>query len=133
MELALAVVVIGVITYMTSKIPSATVKRIAEAIARAEGYYVEGSIPNVRNNPGDLRWGTTEITYFATPEDGWNALYQQVEKMLSGNSSLYRPDMTIEEIARIYAGPDPSDQENWKNNVSQALGVSPNTKLMEIV
>src|SRR5215471_15765462 len=55
-------------------VTSDVVSRLSEAIARAEGFYVSGSIPQRQNNPGDLTAGGTIMT-FATAADGWNALH----------------------------------------------------------
>lgn len=105
--------------------PSQRVRRIAYAISVAEGYWVPGSIPNRRHNPGDLtRDGV--IVEFPTATEGWLALYRQVERMLSGKSSFYRPDMSIEEVARFYTA---TEQDAWARNVAAALGVDPGTKL----
>ena len=110
--------------------PTRKIKRIAEAIAKAEGYGVPGAIPTVRNNPGDIKGPDGEIRWFATPEDGWNALYRQVTMMFTGESRYYRADMTIAEIARIYTGE--STYMNWANNVARFLGVTPETRLIEV-
>ena len=110
--------------------PTRKIKRIAEAIAKAEGYGVPGAIPTVRNNPGNLKGPDGEIRWFPTPEDGWNALYRQVTMMFTGESRYYRPDMTIAEIARIYTGE--STYMNWASNVARFLGVTPETRLIEV-
>jgi hypothetical protein len=110
--------------------PTRKIKRIAEAIAKAEGYGVPGATPTVRNNPGDLKGPDGEIRWFATAEEGWNALYRQVAMMFTGESRYYRPDMTIAEIARIYTGE--STYMNWANNVARFLGVTPETRLIEV-
>jgi hypothetical protein len=110
--------------------PTRKIKRIAEAIAKAEGYGVPGAIPTVRNNPGNLKGPDGEIRWFSSPEEGWNALYRQVTMMFTGESRYYRPDMTISEIARIYTGE--AAYMNWANNVARFLGVTPQTRLIEV-
>ena len=109
---------------------------IATAIATAEGYGVPGAIPTVNNNPGDLRsWpgvptGANGFAVFPTPEAGQAALQAQVNSMLDSTSSYYNSNMTIAQVASIYS---PDGATNWANNVSAALGVSPNTTLASYV
>jgi len=109
--------------------PYDRVRRIAAAIAIAEGYWVPGSIPNRRNNPGNLTNPRTgQIRTFASAEEGWRALYRQIERILSGESPLYPANGTIRQISRIYTA---TDQDAWARNVARALGVSPDTKLRD--
>ncbi len=111
-----------------------TVERIARAIARAEGYYMRSSVPNLpqrRNNPGNLKLKGNEITAFASAEEGWQALYRQVERMLTGASRHYKPWQTIREIALIYTGGD--KPEAWAGIVARELRVTPQTRLGEVV
>jgi hypothetical protein len=107
-------------------------KRIAEAIARAEGFYVSGSLPQRNNNPGSLRiHGETDtISKFSTVEDGWSALYRQINLIFSRDSNYYTPEMSIEEFASIWTGGD--NPGSWANTVSQALNVGPSTSLIEV-
>lgn len=117
------------------------VRRIAEAIAVAEGFAFPGApqtsptnIPNSRKNPGNLRDNSKPPDYpiktFATVEDGWNALYQQVERMLAG-STLYPADWTIAQVAARYTGE--AAYMNWARTVAGRLGVSVDTVFSEIV
>ena len=112
-------------------------ERIANAIAYAEGYFVSGSRPERNNNPGDLTkaFGQDYTGYdgifivFATPTDGWQALFQQVNMMLDNTSSIYNDEMTIYEVAQRYTT---TQQQEWANNVASYLGVSTNTPLREV-
>lgn len=119
---------IGLTLYMIS--PTRKIRRIAAAIAKAEGYGVPGAIPTIRNNPGNIKNAQGEIITFPNPEAGWNALYRQVLLMLTGESRYYKPEMTIAEIARIYTGE--AAYMNWANNVSRVLGVTPETRLRDV-
>jgi hypothetical protein len=105
------------------------VKRFAEAIASAEGYFISGSVPNRRNNPGDLSDASGVIQY-PTPEAGWQALYHQVNLMFFGDPSQtrYNSSMTITQVAQTYA----ENWQNWAQNVAGYLGVSPDTKLSDL-
>jgi hypothetical protein len=105
------------------------VKRFAEAIATAEGYFTSGSLPNRRNNPGDISDASGPIQY-ATPEEGWQALYNQVNLMFFGDPSQtrYNASMTITQVAQEYA----ENWQNWATNVANYLGVSSDTKLSDL-
>jgi hypothetical protein len=116
------------------------VKRFAEAIAHAEGFYVEGSLPSRCHNPGDLAvgdrglgtalsagYGAADITIFASAALGWNALYSEVERILSGTSRIYRPQLTLLEVGAKYAM-----DANWGRNVAKQLGVAPEITLGEL-
>lgn len=110
--------------------PTRKIRRIAEAIARAEGYGKLGAIPTVRNNPGNLKGPDGQIRWFQTAADGWNALYRQITMMFTGESRFYNADMTIAEIARIYTGE--ATYMNWARNVARFLGVTPETRLKDV-
>ena len=95
--------------------------------------YAEGANP-AYNNPGDLKLGDVGygvapngVTIFSSLQDGANALQNQVNLMLSGNSAYYDPNQTIEQASSIYANGDP----NWAANVAQFLGVTPQTTLAQ--
>jgi hypothetical protein len=112
------------------------ISKIADAIAFAEGYLVAGSRPRRNNNPGDLERDLTgkaigrdgRYVIYATPEDGREALEHQVRLMFDG-SHIYKPFMTIAEIARLYTATNP---EVWASNVAGHLGVNVRTRLDEV-
>lgn len=116
------------------------VKRFAEAIAHAEGFYVNGSLPQRCHNPGDLSvgdrglgtarssgFGASDITIFDSDEAGWQELYSQAHRMLYGPSHIYRPELTMLEVGAKYAM-----DENWGRNVARTLGVEPTITLGEL-
>lgn len=119
------------------------IKRFAEAIARAEGYYVGGSIPFRANNPGNLTspsWtfagelegqtlGAEKIAVFSTSQQGWNALYNQLVLIINGQSSVYTLDDTIASMGAKYANGAPE----WAYNVAAYLKVPQSTKLYEVL
>ena len=109
----------------------------AQAIAHAEGFGVPGAIPTVRNNPGDLKMPSTfpEITTYPTPEDGWQALYGQLDYINSGRSPYYSASMTIAEMGRVWTA---TEQNYWTANVvaslrSQGFDVNENSIIGEIL
>lgn len=116
---------------------------VCRAIAHAEGYDVQGAAPQVLNNPGDLSpgdengfatagpaeyHGGSYLIHFATPDDGWGALYAKFKNILASNSRVYAPDMSWQQIGTKYAA-DP----NWGLHVAAALGVSPLSTLNDYV
>jgi hypothetical protein len=117
--------VIFAIVYALLKTVSGTdrVRRIAEAIAVAEGYGKPGQIPTVRNNPGNIRSSVAPypVATYGSPEEGWNALYRQVTGMINGTSPYYPIDATLTEVAKTYTGE--AAYMNWANNVARILNV----------
>lgn len=102
---------------------------ICAAIAIAEGFdQGEGSVPFDFNNPGDIsdysnvygsqRKDGSSVTTFPTAEVGWQKLYEKVNNMVSGRSSVYSNKNWID-VAQSWAG----KWENWVNNVTNYLGV----------
>ena len=113
------------------------VTAFANAIATAEGFFVNGSRPQRNNNPGDIMSGGSFVVYNSI-SDGWNALYNQVSLMFTGGSSYYNPSMTIGQVAQVYVdGPNATGMSPgataWMNNVASVLGVSPGTTLATLM
>ncbi|OFW99444.1 MAG: hypothetical protein A3E78_04280 [Alphaproteobacteria bacterium RIFCSPHIGHO2_12_FULL_63_12] len=102
------------------------IRRFADAIAYAEGFYAAGNpIPRRLNNPGDLKASAVPSIgkdasghlEFATIADGWEALHRQLWLIVVGKSRVYTLDMTLEQMGAKYAeGP------TWASNVAQRLG-----------
>jgi hypothetical protein len=141
MEIVILLVIIGVGIFLLIEgkmpiVPSNTVQKIAQAIARAEGFYVQGSIPQRANNPGDLELGDlgngtiSGKTVFPSASQGWQRLYVQVQGMLDGSSKIYGPDWTIQDVASTYTGND--NASSWAQNVADYLGVGTDTQLGQI-
>jgi hypothetical protein len=116
---------------------------VCRAIAHAEGYDVPGKAPQKLNNPGDLSpgdehgfatagpaeyHGGSYVIHFATPQDGWDALYAKFANIQSGDSMVYDADWTWNQIGAKYAS-DP----NWGSHVAAALGVDPNSTFADYV
>ena len=117
-----------------------SVDALAHAIAKAEGYYTKGTIPNRFCNPGDLKsirgekyFGQVRVgkgghIVFRNDAAGWFALREQLRKIVEGESRFYSPSMTLRQIAKKYAG----NYRVWAKNVSKNLNVSPDMTIAEL-
>lgn len=120
--------------------PSGKVQAFAEAIARAEGFYIAGSLPQRLKNPGDLKVPGTRtdpasgLTVYESVDQGWQALYKQLGLIVSGRSSNFWPSMTIRQMGNVYA---PAADRNipgaWAQNVANYLGVPVDTPLAAVL
>ena len=110
--------------------PETKAQKIAQAIARAEGFYTDSVLLQRLNNPVGLKLNGTTLTQFPTVQDGWNAAYHQVELMLSNRSNVYNKEMSIAQIAPIWTGGD--KPEAWASIVSSELGVNKNTPISAV-
>src|SRR5271157_5393055 len=116
------------------------VQTLAKAIAKAEGCYVKGTIPNRYHNCGDLKAvrgyrfpgqvgvGKGGHVRFKNDAAGWAALTHQIDKIIAGDSR-YTVNMSLKEIGKKYAG----NYRVWSKNVAHNLGVTPDTDLWEIL
>jgi len=111
-------------------------RQFATAIAKQEGFYVAGSVPQRANNPGDLKipnmpvLAGTSISKFTSADEGWQALYRQLWLILTGRSSFYHMDMSIAEMASVWTV---TEQGPWARNVASFLGVSTDAKLWQVL
>jgi hypothetical protein len=104
--------------------------QFAHAIALAEGYEVENSVPSRLHNPGDISDGRltfgseshdgSNVTTFPDDATGWKWLYNKLTNALTGKSTVFKPTMTFWEFAQKYAG----DSTDWARNVCNHLGVN---------
>jgi hypothetical protein len=110
---------------------------LAHAIARTEGFYIKGTIPNRLHNPGDITSSLPHAyegqtrTYrgyavFKSDTYGWAALKGQIAKVIDGSSTKYTSDMTFAQIAKVYAQ-DP----RWGRTVCKILQISPSLTFAE--
>lgn len=114
----------------------------ARAIATAEGFYVAGSIPRTANNPGNLvlpNWtgptlGAERISVFPSVEEGWSRLHRQLALIVTGQSRVYKLDMTIADMGNKWA---PGGAVNiagaWASNVARMLEVPPTATLRSLL
>jgi len=118
--------------------PTDKIRKFAEAIAFAEGFWDRNqnvhtaSRPARNNNPGDFLgtgdMGTSDGIYaqYSTLEKGWERLYGQLRMIVDGASHNYNLDETISDMAYTYTA---TEQDSWSENVSSYLGVTRDTRL----
>lgn len=117
--------------------PSPKIRTAAQAIARAEGFYVAGSIPARAHNPGNLKLGgatlgTTGITVFDSDGQGWAALYRQLQLIVDGRSRVYSLGMSIRAMGAKWTA-TAHEQLAWASNVAGVIGVSVDTTLRQVL
>lgn len=114
------------------------VRPFSQAIARAEGFYIRGSVANRTNNPGDIRTNNPHAypgqvgvyhgyAEFSDAKWGWRALDRLVMRAVMNTSKVYNSGMTIIQMGKLYAG----NWSNWSTNVAHYLGVPATTTLAE--
>jgi len=114
-------------------------RQFSWAIAKAEGFFIKGSIPNRNHNPGDIKSlhnyafpgqiGTDKHGHviFRNDNKGWAALQNQV-KLMCGENSRYSPQMTIQQIGKLYA----KNWRQWSANVARNMNCDPHMTLAEL-
>lgn len=115
---------------------SAVINKIAQAIARAEGFYVAGSRPARNHNPGNMTLDLVNkgigkdgpFIVYRNDQDGFDNLRRQIWLMFGG-SRIYSATMTIAEVAALWTT---TEQKAWASNVAKALGVTVDTRLTQI-
>lgn len=136
-EIGLLIIGLAVVLTMAQNIiVPAGIRDLAQAIAVAEGFGVANALPTLRNNPGDLSPDGYVATY-ATPQDGWNALYDQLARIADGRGDIYgyRADMSFAQLAAVWTA---TEQTAWASNVVNALrssgyDVSVNSSIAQVL
>lgn len=115
---------------------------LAHTIARQEGFYVNGSRAKKNCNPGNLIYiGQSKaigkddkgFAIFANEQDGWDALYWQLNYILDGKSRYYSPEFTLEQFVNVWASTSPiNEKEAYAKAIADTFGVSINTKLKDL-
>lgn len=117
--------------------PKTIYDNIAQAIMEFEGYFI-GSISYKNNNPGNLKFvGQLNATgqdqfghaIFPTFQDGYNALINQIRRMLNGMSSLYPQSETLMQAMNTYAA---ANGNQYALFIAQRIGVDPNITLSDL-
>jgi hypothetical protein len=123
---------------------TAGLMRVAQAIAKREGFGVAGTVPTRLNNPGDLTYaeqhnalphGVTGrdgklrvYAAFPSPMDGWLALYNQI-RLDAGRG------LSLRAFIKKYApAADDNDPNSYLAFVMRFIGCqNPETKLAELI
>ena|ERR1700693_1968691 len=106
--------------------------KLAQLIAKEEGYGIPGSVPTRDNNPGDLRHSPhsfhagdpNAIGQIPTIEEGWADLERQLQ--LYGERGL-----TLREAIYEFAPPTENNSAQYLNFVCQGLGCQPDILVTE--
>jgi hypothetical protein len=109
------------------------IPRIAELIAKEEGYGIHGSVPNRDNNPGDLRHSPHSFHSPDAPDaigqignvaDGWADLLRQLD--------LYAlRGLTVAQAIYEWAPPNENNTQAYLSYVVNGLGVSADSLLTD--
>lgn len=98
----------------------------------------------INNNPGNLRKPDGSWQKFATPEAGFQALQQDIQYKISGQSTHKIPDgpnagtklgpnSTLTDMMRVYAPTaDHNDPVGYAATIAKQLGISPNTPISQL-
>jgi hypothetical protein len=112
------------------------VTKLAQLIARQEGYGIPGAIPTVRRNPGDLRHSPhsqhpggpahrDDVGTIDTDAHGWSDLERQLQ--------IYAEEgLTLRQMIHLYAPEqDHNNTSAYLEFVCRGLGLAPDTKVSE--
>lgn len=113
------------------------VAKFANAIARTEGFYIKGTVPNRLHNPGDITARRRDAypgqvglyrgyVVFKRDSYGWAALRDQIQRVIDGTSTKYTQEMTFARIAKVYA-----QDSRWGKTVCKLLKIEPSTTFEE--
>jgi len=101
--------------------------KLAQLIAQEEGFYVPGTIPYDRNNPGDLRHSPHSfhppgdpdgIGQIDTIADGWADLERQLQ-LFAGRG------LTLEQMIYEYASPPSNNTAEYLAYICSGLKCDP--------
>ena len=109
--------------------------KLAQLIARMEGFGLPSAIPTVRHNPGDLRHsphsshqgiGPNDIGIIDTDKHGWEDLERQLQ--------LYADrGMTVREMVSAYAPPVENVTENYLEYICHFLPCEPLASVQSVL
>lgn len=101
--------------------------KLAQCIARMEGFGIPGAVPTVKNNPGDLRHspqashegeGPDDIGIMNSPAAGWQDLERQLNLFATRG-------LNLTDLAEVYAPPNENNTANYLNLLCNWLHISP--------
>lgn len=118
-----------------------SIRELAEAMARFEGFYREGSLPQRYNNPCALRWSKYQskqkngFAVFSTAERGWKgAIYDLSCKCQGRTRTGLGPNSTVKELIWVWAPlADGNNTPQYVEFVCNKLGIKPSYQLKNFV
>lgn len=120
------------------------VTKLGIAIATAEGFFFPDPavIPRRAHNPGDLTKSfgfptdgvanAEGVLIFNSDNDGFGALYAQLNLIRSGGSHVYSLDDTISSMAEKWVG-NRAAAAGWAKNVAEYLNISTDMTLAQVL
>jgi hypothetical protein len=109
---------------------------LLEAIAKMEGFFIDGSRPQRNNNPGDIEYGKFTLAHahctLETVPDGEVARFAHFETTTDGYAvlaALLRSDgykgLTLRKCIYRYAPPNENSSLNYVDLICEWTGLSP--------
>lgn len=93
------------------------------------------ALPDVNNNPGDLKDPTTgQFRQFASPQEGYAALANDLQQKIDGKSTTgLNGSSTLYDFSKAWAPKsDKNDPASYAANLANTLGVRPDTPIGEL-
>jgi hypothetical protein len=120
--------------------------KLAQLVAKQEGFGIAGAIPTVRHNPGDLRHSPhsqhpggpahkDDVGTIDTDEHGWSDLERQLQ--------IYAEEgLTLRQMVNLYCGlpkdppigaiaPDGNNVATYLHTIASGLNLPPATPVRE--
>ena len=99
-----------------------------QAIARQEGFYAEGSRPQINNNPGDLEYHSWQAPFGAT-SDGRFAIFPTSDAGFAAMKALFGfplyKGLTVEAALNKWAPPVENQTNIYVEHVCEWVGCQP--------
>ncbi len=114
--------------------PTHPVELLACAIATQEGFFRAGTIPQTRNNPGDLRYAGQKgalanpdsLASFTSLPFGVTALYRQLWLQVATGQ-------TVRQIIAQWAPPNENNTSVYLENVLSFTGLPADTPVLDLL
>ena len=100
---------------------------LVEAIAREEGFYVQGTRAQRNNNPGDIEYGNFAAHHGATGSDGRFAIFPDAATGFTALRELLMQDyagMTLKAALNRFAPPVENDTGRYLSNIMAWTGAA---------
>lgn len=108
-----------------------------QAVARQEGFYVEGTRPQRNNNPGDIEYGQFAKAHGAIRADSRYAVFPDVTTGFAAMRALFQAPSykgkTVEEALNRWAPPAENATNIYIEHVCNWVGCKPTDIIDELV